>query len=327
MLRLTTRLLVAVFLMTLLFYPLQRSWGALQSNRALVVLNQLPSLLSSEIDAAILVRTERQLLTSLRFRPTHASTWRMLALVQRAQGVETPTGFNARDLLIWGQQKQRGGDLEAALYLYHWATDVEPTLADAWYHLGTAYQAQAAWAAVHQAYQQASLATTWHEVGRSDLYAAQGDLFLVMQPPDPVRAGEQYQRALALDQFNDADGRAAAHYQFGELLLWQAGDPATAVPHYRAALAIRPGDHWARLRLGYALYWSNAGVEAAETEILAAIAQWPDEKYLKWPYFYLGEIYENAGLPDKAMAAYEHVVMLDPADERVQTRLALLRSR
>ncbi|MCL4267501.1 MAG: tetratricopeptide repeat protein [Anaerolineae bacterium] len=282
-----TRPVGIVFLAMLLFSPLPRGWGALQRNYAFVVLNQLPSLFTSEIDSTILARTETQLRTALRYHPEGASTWRTLALVQRAQGTKAPAGLDAYDLLQWGWQKQQGGDWAAASYLYQWATAVAPELGDTWYRLGSVYQAQENWTAASQAYEQ----------------------------------------ALATNQFGDTAAQAATHYQLGELLLWQNGDPATAVPHYRAALAINPTDHWAQLRLGYALYWSAADVVAAETEILAAIAQWPDEKYLKWPYFYLGEIYENAGLSDQAIAAYERVIALDPADERVLARLALLRSR
>jgi tetratricopeptide (TPR) repeat protein len=287
MLRSTMRFMLVVLLATLLLGPVPRGWGTLQSNYAFIALNRLPSLFTSEIDPTILATIEKRLLTALRYRPESASTWRTLALVQRAQGAEALVGLNVHDLLTWGWQKQQVGDLAAAFYLYQWATEVAPELGDAWYRLGSVYQAQENWLA----------------------------------------ASQTYERALATDHFEDTAVQSVAHYQAGELLLWQERDPAAAVPHYRAALAINPADHWARLRLGYALYWGAGDVAAAEAELLTVIAQWPDEKHLKWPYFYLGEIYENAGLPDKAIAAYEHVVALDPAEERIFARIALLQSR
>jgi len=325
------RVLPIALLVAFLVSALWRGWGALPGNYAFVTLNQLPSLFASDLDPAALARTETQLLTALDYQPERASTWRMLALVRRAQGAKAPTGLTADELLRWGRQKEQGGDLGAAQYLYQWATDVEPDLGDGWYRLGNLYQTQEALTTARQAYERAALASTWQKVGRSDLYAAQADLLLATQPGDSAAAPRDlYHQALAVDQFGDMAARATTHYKLGELLLWREGDPATAVAHYRATLAIAPTDHWARLRLGYALYWSGAGVAnvaAAEREILTAIAQWPDEKHLKWPYFYLGEMYENAGLPLKAIAAYEQVIALDPADERVQARLALLYSR
>ncbi|MBK9051480.1 MAG: tetratricopeptide repeat protein [Chloroflexi bacterium] len=86
-----------------------------------------------------------------------------------------------------------------------------------------------------------------------------------------------------------------------------------AIPYYQATLALTPQDHWARLRLGYALYWGAGDLSAAVTAIQQAITAWPDEKYRQWPYFYLGEVYENAGLVPEAVAAYERALQLDPA--------------
>jgi tetratricopeptide (TPR) repeat protein len=322
------RVLPIAFLLAFLVPALWRGWRALPGNYAFVTLNQLPSLFAPDLDPAVLARTENQLLATLEHDPEHASTWRMLAVVRRAQGSNAPTGLNAGELLEWGQRKEQVGETAAAHYLYQWATDVEPDLGDTWYHLGGLYHRQGRVTAAYQAYERAALAPTWQNVGRSDVYAAQADLFLVTQPgQSSAAARERYRQALMVDHFGDAAGRATTHYRLGELLLWHENDPAAAVPHYRASLAARPADHWARLRLGYALYWSGAGVSVAEREILTAIAHWPDEKYLAWPYFYLGEMYENAGMPLNAIAAYEQVINLDPANERVQVRLALLRSR
>jgi tetratricopeptide (TPR) repeat protein len=328
MLQTMMRLLPIAFLLAFLVPALWRGWRALPGNYAFVTLNQLPSLFAPDLDPAVLARTESQLLAALEYHPQRASTRRMLAVVRRAQGANAPAGLNAGELLEWGQRKEQVGEAAAAHYLYQWAIDVEPDLGDSWYRLGRLYQTQAAVTAALHAYERAALAPTWQNVGRSDVYAAQADVLLVTQPGESLAAARaRYRQALAVDHFGDAAGRATTHYRLGELLLWHENDPAAAVPHYRASLATRPADHWARLRLGYALYWSGAGVSVAEREILTAIAHWPDEKYLIWPYFYLGEMYENAGLPLKAIAAYEQVIDLDPANERVQARLVLLRSR
>jgi tetratricopeptide (TPR) repeat protein len=275
----------------LLFVPLAlllwRSWGPLQRNQALLTLNQLPTLWATieGADQERLAAAESQLLASLAGQRADVATQRLLAVVQRAQGRQPAAGVSAGELLWWGRQQELAGDREAAYYLYRWATEAEPALADGWYYLGKLYHEDEAWAA----------------------------------------AEEQYRQALAAGRSaSEASVEAAAHYRLAELLLWQGDDPAAAVPHYQAALSLTPADHWARLRLGYALYWSTGDIGAAEREILAAIEQWPDEKYLKWPYFYLAELYQDAGRFREAAAAYEQVLALDPADERVRERLALL---
>jgi tetratricopeptide (TPR) repeat protein len=165
-------------------------------------------------------------------------------------------------------------------------------------------------------------------VGHSDTYLAWGNLLRTIRPETHLEiARDHYEQALALDQFNDTAQQAAAHYQLGELVLWHDDDPAGAISHYQAALELAPADHWARLRLGYALYWSSGDVALAEQEILSAIDHWPGTAHLKWPYFYLGEIYEHAGRTAQAIAAYESLLTLDPTDERVQERLDALRSQ
>jgi tetratricopeptide (TPR) repeat protein len=284
MFRLDRRLFFYLPLLLLLW----RSWGPLQRNLALVTLNHLPTLWATATgrEQERLATAERQLVASLQGRPATPAMQRLLAVVRRAQGQRPVAGVTGEELVWWGRQQEVGGDREAARYLYQWATEVEPRLADGWYYLGALYHQQEAWA------------------------TAEG----------------HYRQALAAGRFSDATVEAAAHYRLAELLLWQANEPAAAVPHYQAALVLTPADHWARLRLGYALYWSTGDMGAAEREILAAIAQWSDEKYLKWPYFYLAELYQDAGRLTEAMAAYEQVLALDPADERVRERLARLRS-
>lgn len=284
MFHLDRRLLFCLPLLLLLW----RSGGPLQRNCALLTLNHLPTLWATldGADREQLAVAERQLLASLRGRPATSSIQRLLAVVERAQGKRPTTGVTAEELLWWGRQQEQSGNHAAALYLYQWAMEVEPTLADGWYYLGNLSQIEEAWAA----------------------------------------AAAHYRQALAIGHFSDPTIEAAAHYRLAELLLWQAGDPAAAVPHYQATLTLTPADHWGRLRLGYALYWSTGDVAAAEREILMAIAHWPDEKYLQWPYFYLGELYQHADRLGEAATAYERVLALDPADERVRERLALLRS-
>jgi tetratricopeptide (TPR) repeat protein len=303
-------------------------WPALQANLALVALNRLPSVFSTEVDAAALAAAETQLEAAAVRLPARASTLRALALVRRAQGEPAAEGISPAELVWWGRQKQQAGDLDAARYLFEWATELQPELGDAWYYAGGVYQAQAAWDAARSAFERAAAAGIWQTAGPSDAYLALGDLAgIAPGDADWTAARDRYRQALELDRFGEPGRKAAAHYRLGELLLWDGGDPEAAIPHYRAALAIDPGDQWARLRLGYALYWGARDLAAAEATIITAIDQWTDERYRKWPYFYLAEIYADAGRTEQAVAAYEQVLALDPADERVRERLAALEER
>jgi tetratricopeptide (TPR) repeat protein len=298
--------------------------GAIQSNRAFVGLNHQPSILSQATDRTVLAAAEAQLLQAARFRPNPASTQRMLAVVQQAQGAAPSATIATEDLIWWGLQKEKEGDLPAAEFFYQWVTEQEPELGDGWYYLGQVYAAQNLNPRAVNAYLQAAEAPTWKERGASDSYLALGNLYASSEAD---RARDYYEQALSRDQFGDTAAKAAAHYHLAEILLLNETNPAAALPHYQAALTLTPGDHWARLRLGYTIYWATGELAAAEKEIQAAVQAWPDEKYLQWPYFYLGEIYEDAGMIPEAIAAYEQVLRLDPADIRIQERLAILRSQ
>jgi len=318
------RLSRLVFLVVTTILLLWRGWGAVQLNQAFVTLNHQPSVLTDDQDPIILATTEMQLSTALQYLGPAISIQRMLAVVQRAQGQRTSSiDVTVGDLLWWGEQKEKAGEWPAAAYLYHWATDQQPDLGDSWLHLGRAYEMQDLTDEAMDAYLLAAAAPTWHTFGPSDAYLALGNLTLVTESG---LARDYYEQALELDQFGDAAAKAATHYQLGELLLLHEVNPVAAIPHYQAALAMSPNDHWVQLRLGYALYWGTGDLPAAVTTIHQAIQDWPDEKYLQWPYFYLGEIYENAGLATEAVAAYERVLQLDPAHELAQQRLTILRS-
>lgn len=306
-----------VFPVTLLGW---RVWGAIQVNRAFVTLNHGPLLFAGDETDPLWGIVEGQLVVAQDHLGSADSIRRMLAVVRRAQGQVTPPGLTVMDLWRWGEQKGKAGDWPAAAYLYEWAIDQQPDLGDSWFYLGHVYTEQNRVAEALIAYHHAAASPIWHTFGPSDAYLALGNL----APDDEARG--YYEQALQVDQFGSASASAAAHYQLGELLLLYEEDPVAAIPHYRATLALNPADHWAWLRLGYALYWGTDDLNAAAVAIQQAITLWPAEKYQQWPYFYLGEIYENAGLRSEAMAAYEQALQFDPNHESARQRLTHLRS-
>lgn len=311
------------FLVVPVLLLLGRGWEALQVNRAFVTLNHQPSVFTHEVDGIVLATVEAQLSAGRQYQVMGSSTQRMLAVVQQAQGQVAPAGITTKELLWWGKQKEKTGDWPAAAYLYQWATEQQPDLGDSWYHLGRVYETQSLLDEAITAYLNAAAAPVWYALGPSDAYLALGNLTLVTQAS---LARDYYEEALRRDQFGDAAAKAATHYQLGELFLLHEGDPIAAIPYYQTALTLTPNDHWAWLRLGYALYWGTGDLSAAVTAIQQAISIWPDEKHLSWPYFYLGEIYQNAGLAAEAVAAYERVLQLEPTHESAQQRLTVLRS-
>lgn len=304
---------------------LWRSWGAIQVNRAFVTLNHQPSVFTTDQDPLVLSTIEAQLNTAQQYLGAQASTQRMLAIVQRAQGQNVPAGPTTMDLLWWGEQKEKAGEWYAAAYLYQWATDQQPDLGDSWYHLGRVYEAQGLIDEAITFYQVAAAASNWYTFGPSDVYLALGNLTITVKAKPDI-AQDYYVQALKQDRFSSAAAKADTYYQLGELLLLHYSDPLAAIPHYQATLDLTPQNHWAHLRLGYSLYWGMGDLSAAEMEIKNAIRTWPDEKYLQWPYFYLGEIYQDAGLTTEAITAYEQVLQLNPDHASVLERLIVLRS-
>lgn len=293
-------------------------WGAIKSNRAFVSLNHKPSVLSGNFEEPYLATIEAQL------SDAKVSDQMMLATIRQARGSDPAPVFSARELISWGQRKEEGGDLQAAEFLYRWATEQQPELGDGWYHLGKVYASQDRNTDADNAYKRSLASSTWNLLGPSDVYLARGNLYF---ENEPGMARDFYEQALSVNQFVETAAQARTHYQLGELLLFSESNPVAAIPHYQTVLTLTPDDHWARLRLGYALYWGNGQLLEAEETIQAAIAGWPDEKYLQWPYFYLGEIYQDAGLMVEAIAAYEQVLALDPAETRAQERLEELRDQ
>ncbi|MBP8002027.1 MAG: tetratricopeptide repeat protein [Chloroflexi bacterium] len=320
-----TRFLTSLLLLVACALIVGRLWLSGQGNRAFVTLNHQRQLFPPVLAAGVGDRVLTQLATVVNTRP-RSSAQRLLAIMQRAQGLTPSAPLSVAECLWWGAQKEKLGDWPAAAFFYRWATDQQPGLADGYYFLGRVYGAQNQWLDAQAAYEHAAAAPKSQTIGHSDVQMALGHLYYTAWG-DITSARTYYEQALQLDAFSDQTMAAAAHYQLAELLLWQYQDKAGALPHYQATLTLTPEDHWAYLRLGYLRYWEQGDVAAATAAIHTALSYWPDEKYRQWPYFYLGEIYQDAGLTAEAIAAYEQVLALDPMHQRAQEALADLRSR
>jgi tetratricopeptide (TPR) repeat protein len=236
-------------------------------------------------------------------------------------------GGMGSEFIQWGHQAFQRRQYELAHDWYDKATLLEPAWSDPLYYKALAFKAQGQWEDVLLAYEQARQLSDFHTVPISDFYFNQG-LFYQQNParPDISLAVEMYDQALLADDFSSSELKAEAFYKRGEVYGWQGRDPRESITDFQQALSLNSRHHWARLRLGNAIYWTSKDVDAAVSEIEAAIKVWPrDSIYRKWPYLFLGEIYRDAGENASAVAAYEEALRHDPADEEVREILALLK--
>lgn len=195
------------------------------------------------------------------------------------------------------------GDLAATAHAAQEAVIRAPDLVEAQYLLGHARlglgDAKGALPAA-----QALVRLTPQE---ADAHGLLGDVYFAQQQWED--AAEAYEAALALKE--DASTRVSAgmaRLQIGEV------DPAIA--HYRAALALEPGNGWAWQSLGGAYQQRGQLAEAASAFEKALALQ--DSALARGQ---LAAIYLQQGEVKKATAEYERAASLDPAEPRYQVRL------
>lgn len=234
-------------------------------------------------------------------------------------------GFTSSEFLGAGEEARKAAQYSDAVTWYKRASVMAPALGDPWYYIGLVRQAQGRWAMALEAYSRALQADVFQDVGRSDVYFRQGVVYQgVSDYQDLRQALILYDVALEIDSFSSDELKAQAFYKRGEVYGLLGRTLSEVIAQYRQALTLRPNHRWARLRLGYALYWKDGELGVAKAEIERALAIWPNNAYRKWPYRYLGDIYRDAGLVDKAVDAYQEALRIDPNDTRVKEILASL---
>ena len=234
-------------------------------------------------------------------------------------------GLTAQDFIARGEEERQAERYEEAMEWYERAAKVEPGLGDPWYYMGLAYEGLEEWEAALESYERAIGMGSFTLVHRSSPQYRLGVIYQWRLDPRQADAAlAAYEAAIAADDFS-ADWEAAdCHYQRGEIWGWMGRDPRESLSEYQQAVILNPEHHWAHLRLGYALFQAYGDIAGAEAEIKQAIAMWPDDQHQKWPYRVLGDIYQEVGMIDQAIAAYQEVLRLDPSDEQVQDILITL---
>lgn len=281
---------------------------------------------SQTADSSLLPRAEHLFREATRWRRADATAHRGLGLVLAAEGREDEAvvawqaaGGMLEELIQRGEQARRAESYEEALKWYGRAIAMNPGLGDPWYYTGLAYEGLNQWEQAIEAYRRALDLRAFEYAGRSSPYYRLGWIHQrELDSPQLDKALAAYNAAIALGDFATDTEAAGAYHSRGAIYDRQGRDPLDSVREYRQALALSPQHKWARLRLGQALYRKHGNVSLAEQEIEQALTLWPDIKSRKWPYRFLGDIYRDAGLVEKAVAAYQEALRVDPNDQQVQ---------
>jgi tetratricopeptide (TPR) repeat protein len=260
------------------------------------------------------------------------SAWRGLGFLysrQRNEGDAIKAWQKAnemeKELIRWGLQKQRARQHDEAVRWYIRAASVDQQLGDPWYFVALAQHEQRQWDESLQSIKKALQSSYFQNVGVSDVYLLQGAIIQVTQGPQGFsQALESINIALTLDAFSSNAVKAEAFHKRGFLYEGTGRDQQEVITEYQQALALQPEHHWARLRLGYALYLANGNVAQAEHEMNEAIALGGDDLFQKWAHRYLGDLYRLENRVSEAIAAYQNVLQIDPMDEEVSRLLAEL---
>ncbi|HYI64489.1 MAG TPA: sulfotransferase [Allosphingosinicella sp.] len=123
---------------------------------------------------------------------------------------------------------------------------------------------------------------------------------------DLLRRGDRAGARAAVEAALAGEPDAPALLAFAGLLAAQSGDPAAAVPHFRRALALAPGDTAMRANLATALIASGALDEAG----MVCAEGGEDPKLMRLAAY----VHQASGRLGEAAAAYGAVIAAFPAD-------------
>jgi len=307
------------------------SWG--WGNAGMVMLEQALFATPGRRAQDIAARAEMLLRQAMVYAPGSRSTWRGLGFALAIQGREDEAvtawqsaGGMGEKFIQWGEEARSEGQYEEALKWYDWSLRVDSGLGDPWYYRGLVYEVMGRWEEALEAYKRAIEAGVFVHIGRSSPYYRMGRIYQWWLEPRQVDAAlRAYEAAIEASDFGANWEAADCHYKRGEIYSWQGRDPRESIRDYQQAISLNPNHHWAHLRLGYALYQVYGDVALAERVIGQAIDLWPDDRDRKWPYRFLGDIYRESGMIDKAIVAYQDVLRFDPNDAHAQNILRMLR--
>lgn len=166
------------------------------------------------------------------------------------------------DIMKAGDEAARGGDLQRAASLYTQAIEIKPS-SELWHRLGFVYDRLDKKPLAAQAYGNALRFDENNAAAREDLG------LLLLESKRREQASVQLTRAVELDP-----KRWRAHNALG-VMADAAGDYATAIGHYNAALAANPNSPMLLNNLGYSNYLAG-NLDQAGDYYMKALALSPD---------------------------------------------------
>ena len=273
-----------------------------------------------------LLQAEHLLRQATLCNSANVSAHRGLGFVLAAQGREDEAiaawqaaGGMMQEFIQRGEQARIAKRYEEALAWYNWAAMVEPGLGDPWYYAGLVREGLEQWNESLRAYERAIKVGTFSMLGQSSPHYRLGVIYQRrLTPPRLDDALAAYDAAIALNDFSTDLEAADSYYNRGVIYSWQGRDSHDSIREYQQAIDLNPDHKWAHLKLAGALYQAHKDVALAERQIERTLSLWPADASRKWPYRFLGDIYRDAGLMEKAIAAYQEALCLDPNDERVK---------
>jgi len=299
------------------------------SNAGAVILGRTLAIALDEDASRCAVQAETMFHQATAYDAENHSAWRGLGFALAAQGREdealtvwrntSDTDQMSTIAMTWGFSLVAQGREGQVWSWYERA--MEPGMGDAWYDLGLAYEKSQPYQAL-EAYKRATEAEVFDRVGRSSSYYRMGIVYQRLVEPSQLGAAlTAYETAIAVDDFTTGLEEAACHYARGEVLWWTHGDPDDYIAAFQRAIELNPDHVSAHVLLGVAHYTRYQDVAMAEAELRKAMALDP---HYRWPYFYLGDIYQKSGRSEEAIAMYEQALAVDPFFEAARQRLYAL---
>lgn len=237
--------------------------------------------------------------------------------------LSSKSNVKAHFLILKGEKARLQKRYKNALWWYKQALLLEPEIGDPWYFQGLMLEENNNFDEALLLYEEALSANKFYRTDYSDILYRIG--FIYQDKKEPQKALHLFDLALDENSFFNDKTKAAAYYERGIIYDQLGYDPKFAKGEYEKAVLLSPSHRWARLRYGYAIYWTTGDISAAEDEILSALQRWPKDPYRKWPYIFLGEIYKDSMMINQAIGAFEAALYEDPNDQYVIDCLQELR--
>lgn len=309
------------FLFLLIFLVvIGRVWPSFVGNVGWVLLNQADNAQVYETSVSwFRVATIQQ--------SNNQSVWRGLAWGLASLGAEQAARQSWANLpsadsllLQYAQNALVARDYKQALVWLERLQAVQPSVGDAWYYSGTAYEELQDQAAALEAYQQAVAAPTLKQIGISDVQTRLARLR--HSRGEMTAALEAYLVAEQADDFTVTYNRALMLTGLGQMAVIQ-NSYDTAIAHFEAAIEAYPSYGWAYFRLGQVVGICCSEWETAVATITSGLIHDPQNP---WGYLFLGDAYIGNGSVDEARMAYKQALQLLPNWAAAETRLTALDS-